>query len=1182
MRKIFLFAIIALFGSLIKAQTPNFKWVKGVGMTGGGRSQTIAADFNGNVYTTGWFMDTVDFDPGTSTFTLSTPANKMNTFISKWDSSGNFIWTKQIEVLSGYYGNRGQSIVVNSNGIYVTGHFSGGADFDPGIGTYAVTTNTNINNSFVLNLDINGNFNWVRTIDDAVVTAFKCDSDNNLHLAGSFCGTVDFNLGSGTFTLTTGSVYDRDLFIAKFDSLGNFVWAKQFVGINNDNKISSIAIDNNNCVYATGKVQSPLDFDPDAGVYYLPANAVSEDVFVLKLDSSGNFNWAVRIGSYGDDEATDLSVDQLGNTYTTGHFVYSTDFDPGSGVYILDDGYWQTNAAAFILKLNAMGNFVWAKSLTGNNVFEAHGTSIIDNQSGIFAAGYYHGKMDANPGLGTDSIADALYWDSYMIKLDTNGNYIWSKQQHGVNNPLSQACNTDICVDMNGNIYSTGFFQKEVDFNFGQTPAILNSLSASSIFVCKNGETCTLPVDPINATSQTNQNTCANKTLTLSVISLGTPYWYSSPTSTIVIGTGENYQTSILAPGTYTYYAEANTCTVSPSRTAITITVNPTPTLSVASSSNVICEGISVILNVSGANTYTWSTGVTSNSVSAAPIATTIYSVTGTASNNCIGTETIQITVNQNPLISINSGTICEGQSFTITPSGANTYTYSCGSVVVSPSATTNYTVTGEDLNNCLGTATVQIAVNPNPTINVNSGTICEGQSFTITAIGANTYTYSGGSDVVNPSVSSNYIVTGEDINSCVGTATTQITVNPNPTVAVVSTNSVCIGTSASITANGADTYSWSTGSTTNSITETPTITTTYTVTGTDINSCINTQTVSITVDNTCQDVWPGDANSDGTTDNIDVLELGLHYAQTGMPRTTTSNTWQSYRADNWAGTISSGKNLNHSDCNGDGTINNDDTLAIYNNYGLTHAFKATETNTVNPQLSIVPDQNYVDKGNWGTASIYLGESTAPINTINGVAFTVDFDNTLIETNNIYIEYQNSFLDVANQNLDFRKADFANGKIYTATTHTVSNNVTGYGKIATLHYQIKSTLTSDAILNLSLTQANQSNASGTIIPLTSGSATLTAVGASVGLTELLNSTYVSINPNPTNGTIVITSATDIEKIEVTNLTGQVLVSEVAHDKTHQLNLETLANGVYFVKVYNSQKQVSIKKLVVQK
>ena len=213
--------------------------------------------------------------------------------------------------------------------------------------------------------------------------------------------------------------------------------------------------------------------------------------------------------------------------------------------------------------------------------------------------------------------------------------------------------------------------------------------------------------------------------------------------------------------------------------------------------------------------------------------------------------------------------------------------------------------------------------------------------------------------------------------------------------------------------------------------------------------------------------VWPGDANSDGVADNLDILELGLHYKQTGTPRANTSNLWQGNYSANWTGTITNGKNVNHSNCNGDGIINDDDTLAIFNNYNLNHAFKPLQT-TTNPALTIMPDQNSVAKGTWGTASIYVGDVSFPISNINGIAYTVNYDNTLLETDSVWIEYPTSFINASDQNLKFRKHAFANGKLYTATTHTNNANVSGYGKIATLHYKINPTLATDNGLNLSV------------------------------------------------------------------------------------------------------------------
>ena len=194
--------------------------------------------------------------------------------------------------------------------------------------------------------------------------------------------------------------------------------------------------------------------------------------------------------------------------------------------------------------------------------------------------------------------------------------------------------------------------------------------------------------------------------------------------------------------------------------------------------------------------------------------------------------------------------------------------------------------------------------------------------------------------------------------------------------------------------------------------------------------------------------------------------------------------------------------------------------------------------------------------------------------------FTIDFDNSLIETNSAYIEYQNSFID-AGQNLHFRKLDFANGKIYTATTHTINNNVNGYGKIATLHYQIKSILTSAEVLNIGISQANQSDASGTISLLTSSTSSLTAT-IDVGLQEFLNSSIIFISPNPTNGSLTINSKTELQKIEVVSITGALLLSESPTNVSHTLHLQNFANGIYFVNVYQYDRIVKREKIVLNK
>ncbi len=217
--------------------------------------------------------------------------------------------------------------------------------------------------------------------------------------------------------------------------------------------------------------------------------------------------------------------------------------------------------------------------------------------------------------------------------------------------------------------------------------------------------------------------------------------------------------------GTSTTTGCSNTKTVS-------VTVNALPTLTV--NNGAICSGSSFTTTPSGAVTYTYSSG----SAVVSPTATSSYTVMGTNTNGCIGMAVNTVTVNTLPVVSANNGTICASQSFTIVPTGALTYTYSSGSAVVSPTATSIYTVSGSNANGCVGNTTSSVTVNPNPIVTANSGSICVGNSFTITASGATTYSYSGGSSVVSPTTTTSYTVTGANANGCRGNATSIVTVN--------------------------------------------------------------------------------------------------------------------------------------------------------------------------------------------------------------------------------------------------------------------------------------------------------------------------------------------------------------------------------------------------------------------
>jgi PKD repeat protein len=306
----------------------------------------------------------------------------------------------------------------------------------------------------------------------------------------------------------------------------------------------------------------------------------------------------------------------------------------------------------------------------------------------------------------------------------------------------------------------------------------------------------------------------------------------------------------------------------------ITTTTSALPSATFTASATSVCAGTPVSFTDNSTNSptsWTWTfpsgtpaSATTQNVASVVWNTAGTYTVTHTATNGSgTGTTTQTITVLANPTVTTTTsgGTICSGNSTTITGSGASTYNWMPGSltgttVTVSPAGTTTYTVTGTAANGCTGTATRTITVNPSPTVTATSSTttICSGSSLTLTGGGAATYNWNpgnlnGGTVTVSPAGTTTYTVTGTAANGCTGTATRTITVNPTPTVTTTtSTATICAGSSATITASGATTYTWMPGSLSGSpVTVSPTTTTTYTVTGTS-GGCSGTATRTITV----------------------------------------------------------------------------------------------------------------------------------------------------------------------------------------------------------------------------------------------------------------------------------------------------------------------------------------------
>lgn len=185
------------------------------------------------------------------------------------------------------------------------------------------------------------------------------DTYGNVYSTGWFNGTADFDPGPGTFNLLNAGVLGADIFISKLDSNGDFVWAKSMGGTFSDSGYG-IAIDTSGNVYTTGSFGGTADFDPGTGVLDLVSSG-GTDIFISKLNNSGDFVWAKALGAGFDDYGYDISVDSSGNVYTTGFFRGTVDFDPGDmGIFNLTSAGFED---IFISKLAGSDKFPWVMFL---------------------------------------------------------------------------------------------------------------------------------------------------------------------------------------------------------------------------------------------------------------------------------------------------------------------------------------------------------------------------------------------------------------------------------------------------------------------------------------------------------------------------------------------------------------------------------------------------------------------------------------------------------------------------------------------------------------------------------------------------------------------------------------------------------------------------------------------------
>lgn len=469
-QSVFTFTFFSFFSVHVAiAQAPNFEWAASLTSFQELEVYAVEADLLGNVYTTGSFYGSVDLDPGASTYSL-TSYGASDCFVLKLDPFGNFVWAVQI---GGVGFDRSNDIAINALGeIHITGNFEDSVDFDPGIGVYSLLSHSE-QNIFTLKLDSAGSMMWAISFEGGWYDAgygIAVDDQNNVYTTGWFADTVDFDPGPATYNLV-GPGWD-EMFVCKLNSNGDFLWARGTEGTQYTEGYD-IVVDDFGYLYSVGLFSQVVDFNPNSGGFPITTQG-NNDIFINKLDTAGNFIWTVSIGGNGYDAAYGITTDDDGNVYTCGHFQDVVDFDPGSGVNIQtsDGGY-----DAYVNKLDSMGNFVWSASW-GNAEHEYAFSLDLDYAGNPHTTGYYSGTVDFDPGPSSSTLNSAANGSTFISKLDSSGNYLWSG---AVGAFITQS--RGLSIDENDNLYIAGSYMGTGDFDPGSNTTLLTSDSLGGYVV---------------------------------------------------------------------------------------------------------------------------------------------------------------------------------------------------------------------------------------------------------------------------------------------------------------------------------------------------------------------------------------------------------------------------------------------------------------------------------------------------------------------------------------------------------------------------------------------------------------------------------------------------------------------------------------------------------------------------
>lgn len=659
----------------------------------------------------------------------------------------------------------------------------------------------------------------------------RTDASGNVYITGHTGSTTNMAT-TGAQQVTIGG--GPDAFLAKFNSSGVRQWGTYY-GANNNDYGESCCIDVSGNVYMSGFTNSNNNIST-VGAHQTAFGGGTYDALFVKFNSSGLRQWATYYGATGDERGFSICCDNSGNIYLAG--------SASSTINIATPGTHQTTygggvADGYVAKFNSSGVRQWGTYYGGSLVEQAN-ECCVDASGNVYLAGFT-GSLNNISSTGAHQTTLGGNWDAFLVQFNSSGIRQWGTFYGGSAYDTGYSCSTDA----SGNVYLAGNTGSSNNISTTGAHQLNYGGGVSDAFIIQfdGGGTRQWGTYYGGATD--------DQVLSCACDATGNVYLAGWTKSTNNIssagahqffyggGTWDAFLARFNSSGSRiwgTYYGgniedHAESCSVDPSGDVYLFGWTNSP-------NNISTPG--------------------AHQTTVSPVSYDAFLV---KFRNC--------PVDYNLATSVNNS-LCVGSllSFTTTVTTTATLNYnwsgpnSFTSFVQNPIITNvqlinsgNYIITADDGTGCKETINYSVTINPLPivTASVSNTFICSGSPATLTAGGANTYTWNTSSTssttIESPTVNTSYTVTGTDVNGCENSAATSVTINPLPIVTAAITNTIiCAGNTVTLTAGGANTYTWSTSSTGSTTIDSPTVNTSYTVTGSDGNGCENTASTNILI----------------------------------------------------------------------------------------------------------------------------------------------------------------------------------------------------------------------------------------------------------------------------------------------------------------------------------------------